>query len=333
MRNKCVICDGETEFAIGLMEYVNRKKTFPFDGIACTTKSSLLDYALSNPIDILLVAESMMEEEIGSIPAVVTIILNEGLGLDACRAYEQVYKYQACETLLGDVMETFGNTEHSALEFCAVKRNGTQMIGIYSPHSDSCGTAFALAAGQILAERRKVLFLDITQFSGLEVLYGMNSARGLGDLLYYCGRKNFDLNAKLSSLVCERFGMDIVPPLCVPDDLFGVTPDQWAALIDCISEKSAYEYIIASIGIPSFALMDLCGKVFIPECTEDLSRIRTESFLTSLGRSRYREAQERIRLIRADGLKSPSVERLMEYPAYGQAGDVIKKALETEGLL
>ena len=105
MRNICVICDSEKEYACGFMDYINRRKTLPFDGIACTSKDSLFAYAREHPIDILLVAESLMEEDIGNIPAVSTIILNEGLGSVSCRSYTQVYKYQACDSLLREVMK------------------------------------------------------------------------------------------------------------------------------------------------------------------------------------------------------------------------------------
>ena len=181
MKGLCVILDCEADYAWGFMDWINRRKTLPFDGAACTSKESLLSYAQQHPIDILLVAESMMEEEIEKIPAQSRIILNEGLGSEACRAGPQVCKYRACDELLREVMEIYSEADHALNGSGMLLCGKMETVGVYDPSGGSGSLAFSLAMGQTLAEQQKVLFLDLSAFSGIVPIFEMNNDRGVAE--------------------------------------------------------------------------------------------------------------------------------------------------------
>ena len=327
MRNICVICDREKEYACRLMEYMNMNRTLPFEAVACTSRESLVSYARKNPIDILLVAEGTMEEDIGKIPAVSTIVLNEGLGTKAFSAYRQVSKYQAGDALIREVMDAFAASKHAGLEFGCLEGKNREIIGVFSPGDSGLRLAFALALAHNRSAEKKVLFAEIDRFSGLDGIYDLSCERGLGDLLYYRDQGNSQLMAKLSGMVCERCGFDIIPPPASPDDLFGVPSVSWLALFGEIAEKSIYDTIILDIGIPSYELMDFCSVVWMPKYADELSSLREEEFMSALSVSRYREAESKIRTVTLPETPLIRTREFYDSPGTGLFGKYVSRSV------
>ncbi len=327
MKKVCVICDREKEYAVGFMEYINRRKTLPLEAAACTSKESLLACAQKEPAEILLVAENLMDEEIGAIPAVATIVLDEGGSAERFPGYRRVYKYQACDALLREVMEVYSMTEHAVLEFGEGRRRGRKVYGVYSPVDDGNRTAFALALGQLLAEKQRVLYAELSQFSALDTILQMQPERSLADLVFYQGQEHADLPAKLSGMVYERFGMDLIPPLSSPEDLFGIHPPEWIGLFGELMEKGPYEVLVLDLGIPSFALLDYCTSVFVPVGSGEWSGLRTERFLSALEGSRYRETKEKVIPVRLSVPGCPAPRELADSPADSPLGPEVRQAV------
>ena len=79
------VCDLEASYACNLMDYLNEKRTTPFEVQAFTNVESLRQFAKKNEIEILLISTKAMCNEIRELPISRTIILSEG---------EDVYKRQ-----------------------------------------------------------------------------------------------------------------------------------------------------------------------------------------------------------------------------------------------
>ena len=57
------VCDLEAEYACNFMDYLNTRKSIPFEVQAFTSVESLLAYGKENPIELLLIsAEAMCKE-------------------------------------------------------------------------------------------------------------------------------------------------------------------------------------------------------------------------------------------------------------------------------
>lgn len=330
MKNICVICDKEKEYACRLMEYMNMSRMLPFETVACTSKESLLSYARKNPIDILLVAEGTMEEEIGTIPAVYTIVLNEGLGTKAAGSYRQVCKYQAGDSLVREVMDAFSASRHAGVEFGTMEGKNREIIGVFSPGETSLRLAFALALAHSRSAEKKVLLAEIDRFSGLNEIYDLSSERGLGDLLYYREQGSTQLMAKLSGMVYERCGFDIIPSPASPEDLFEVPAVSWLSLFREIAEKSMYDVLILDIGIPSYELLDFCGTVWMPEYADELSSLKEEEFMKALSASRYREAEQKIRTVLLPDTPAIRSRKFYDSPGNGYFGNYVNKTVLTD---
>ncbi len=294
MKYTCVICDRESDYAEGLMDYINKRKTLPFDAAACTSKESLIKYSKRTPIDILLISERIFDKEIENIHAEFVIVLDEGLGSDISTEYKIVYKYQACDALLRELMGIFSDERSRTPEFKNRKIKSKRIIGVYSPCGGCLKTTLALATGRIMAEKNKVLFADINAFSELQVLLDLPSGQGLSDLLYYFREGNTKVMAKLASIVCERDKMEVIPPLWSPEDLFGTSAISYRNLFETIMSKGVYDILVMDIGLPSFELMDICTKLYMPYNSSGTSDMKIKIFEDTLNAGRYSEIKDKV---------------------------------------
>ena len=68
MQNKSrhifAVCDVEVEYAYNFMEYLNRKRSLPFEVQAFTGPEILCEFAGKHPIEILLISDKAVTEEV-----------------------------------------------------------------------------------------------------------------------------------------------------------------------------------------------------------------------------------------------------------------------------
>ena len=332
MKTICVICDSEKDYACGFMEYANRKKTMPFEVVACTSNESLHLFAEGNDVDILLIAEDNLDPEIDTIPASLTIVLDEGHGREDTGKYKKIYKYQSCDAVLRDVCDSMSEMHTEFARQGQPLRSDKKIIGVYSPCGGCGTTTFALAAAAVLSEKKKVLFAELTQFSGLTDIYGVDPERGLSDLFFYfeTGREN--VLTKLAGMVYEGPGFDILPPLSAPDDLFGVLPIDWTAMFEEIVEDGVYDVLVLDFGFPSFEMLEICSEIYMPLAINPLSDLKQNAFLNALLNSRYEAAFNKIRPVYIAELeKNYFPEDFYHAPGKGVLGQRVRNAIAGKG--
>ncbi len=327
MKKTCVICDEEKEYACGFMEYVNRKKSLPFSAVACTSRENLKNYARKNPIDILLVSEGTMEEEIGDIPAIQTIVLGEGIGSESARGYKQVYKYQACGDILREVMNEYSEQQNEEEKMSQIRTKNKRVIGVYSPAGDALRDVFALASARVLSEENNVLFVDMTPFSGFETIYDLPHDRGLSDLLYYSGKGSSAAAARVSSIVSEGKGVDMIPGVSSPEDLYATEPSRWIFLLQEILDSTEYDTLVLDLGHPIFEVFDICTEIYIPMHEGSAYDLKWAGFSEAFAGSRYREAITRTQKVDPPVSENDITGEFWYSMTYGRFGNWMRKLL------
>lgn len=73
------VCDTEAEYARNFMDYLNRKKSIPFEVQAFTSAESLIAFAGKNHVEVLLISAEAMCREIRELDIGKVIILTEGV--------------------------------------------------------------------------------------------------------------------------------------------------------------------------------------------------------------------------------------------------------------
>ena len=98
------VCDLESGYAYRLMDYIYEKEAGTFEVQAFTNVKNLSAFAREQEIELLLISSSAMCEAVKELPIRRIVILSEGEILQELSNYPCVYKYQASDSLVSEVM-------------------------------------------------------------------------------------------------------------------------------------------------------------------------------------------------------------------------------------
>ena len=269
------IADSQESYVRAFMEYANLKKDRLFHVRACTEKEQLLRALEGEEVRVLLVTAEWYPACRDRISRECVVILSEGSLPPELASYPAVYKYQSAENILREILYYY--SEQCAEDFCLTgTRRDNRVIGIYSPAGGSGKTAFALTLGQILAESRNVLYLNLEECSGLAELSG-NSSWNLSDLIYFFRQKNSSFLYRLNSMVRRWDRLDYVPPCDSYMDFRQIAADEWQRLLCLIRSQSDYDIVILDMGNTAGHEPDIlrqCDGIYVPAGSDMLSQAK-----------------------------------------------------------
>lgn len=327
-KNIFAVCDLEVEYAYNFMEYLNQRRNLPFEVQAFTSPQILCEYAKTQPIEILLISDKAMCEEVRRLKVGKLIILTEGVHNPELDQYPSVYKYQASDSVVREVMECYG-AEKAARESLPQWKRQASVIGIYSPVGRCQKTSFALTLGQILAKDRAVLYLNLESYSGFEQLLGEVWERNLSDLLYFLRQDNASIVHKLSGMIQSVQNLDFVPPALAPMDIQCTDVKEWLRLIDSIVSESAYEVLILDLGDcvqELYQILDICTKVYVPVRGDSVSMAKLAQFENLLRMWDYESVLEKLQKIKPPFYSTNRTGKgYIEELAWSEMGDYVRQ--------
>ena len=277
-KNILAIYDRDEEYVIRLMNYIVEKKTMPIEVHSFTEADRLKRFIKETGVDILLITEDELDEEIEAIAKHELMLLSENGGTVDRNGRRTICKYQSLENIMREVMDCYSEKASPVVRMR--KNSSTEIIGFYTPVK-RCGTSsLALAMGQLIGRDKKVLYLNMEEYSGFHQLSGENFMMNLSDLLFYIGQKKTNFPCKLAGMVQSRGNIDFIPPVISPLDIKNVDSVTWKKffneLLDC-----GYDTIIADFGSWAEESMDIlrnCGRLFVPTAEDMISMAKLEQF-------------------------------------------------------
>ena len=327
------VCDLEASYACGLMDYLNEKKTTPFEVQAFTNVESLQNFARENEIEILLISTRAMCNEIRELPVSRTIILSEGENLQDLEEYPFVYKYQSSDQILSEVMEYYV-ADHPQVHTLASGAHQTKISGIYSPVGRTRKTTFALALGEILAETKQVLYLNFEEYSGFEELFDMQYRTDITDLIYFARQKEGGLIYKLNSVIQTFHELQYIPPGVSPADIRDVTGNEWIDFLHEIMTFCEYDVIILDLGEQVdelFQILRQCDRIYTPVQEDIISRAKLSQYEKLLHMLDMDDILEKTKKIRPPSqLLQKENGSLTQQLAWGEMGDYVRRLLWEE---
>lgn len=295
-RNIFAVCDLEVSYACNFMEYMNRKRNIPFEIQAFTNVTALQEFCREQEIELLLISDKAMCDAVKELPVGKLVILSEGVHYPGLDQYPSVYKYQASDNVIREVMEVYGAEKEQHPQDCILKKK-TEIIAIYSPVGRVQKTSFALALGQILAKERAVLYINMENYSGFEQIFAEGCERNLSDLLYYLRQENTNLVHKINGMVQSLQNLDYIPPVFVPSDIQSTTGEEWLRLLEELCRYSSYEAVILDLGDgvqDLLRILDACDRIYMPVRKDALSEAKIRQFENHLRTWEYTSLQENI---------------------------------------
>lgn len=326
------ILDLELTYACNLMEIFSDRRSIPFDALIFSNLESIREYTQRHTIDLLLVSARMMCEELRQMRIRKIVILSEGEILKEYEEYPAVYKYQASDNLVAEVMNYYASQTDSHVNF--FKRRPVKMIGVYSPVGRCGKTAFALTLGQILAKQQPVLYLNLEDYSGFAGLLDQQPSSDLADVMYFVRQNKGSIAVKIHAAV-QKFGdMDYISPAFSAGDLREIPAADWVRLLEELENSSTYGVILLDFGSGMqelFSMLSLCGRIYTPVCSDAAAKAKLKQYESLLSEMEYEEIQEKTRKLILPFVELyGSGEYMLERLVQGEMGRFVKNLLAEE---
>ena len=273
-----VICDREIRYANGLGENISEREDLAVKVYVCSSFEHVLELEQAKKIHIFIVDEEITYAQRTQIGANQVFVLARGKVADLGEEEWAIGKYQCADEIIRQVFEFYVDRTKENVMRCMNKERA-RLVAVYSPIHRVGKTTFALALGRECAKSKKVLYLNLEEYAGMEVSQDTNM--NLGDLLYYLRQGNGNLGIRLQAAVKEDERLDVVPPIPVVLDLKEVTWEEWEALITQLLENSLYEMVVLDVGESVqglFPLLELCDRVYMPVLDDEISRRKVKQY-------------------------------------------------------
>ena len=273
-----VICDREIRYANGLGENISEREDLAVKVYVCSSFEHVLELEQAKKIHIFIVDEEITYAQRTQIGANQVFVLARGKVADLGEEEWAIGKYQCADEIIRQVFEFYVDRTKENVMRCMNKERA-RLVAVYSPIHRVGKTTFALALGRECAKSKKVLYLNLEEYAGMEVSQDTNM--NLGDLLYYLRQGNGNLGIRLQAAVKEDEGLDVVPPIPVVLDLKEVPWEEWEALITQLLENSLYEMVVLDVGESVqglFPLLELCDRVYMPVLDDEISRRKVKQY-------------------------------------------------------
>lgn len=324
--NILALCDREEEYARHMSEYLKAHKEAPWKIHTYTDVEELKSFALSTPIELLVVAESTYNEEVRKLPAQKVILLNES-GVIRFDQVRNVNKYQQAENvykeILGEYMETFKEPLARLEADC-----NTRIIGFFSPIHRCLQSTFALTMGQMLSMKHRTLYLNFEYCAGSRELLADVGTRDITDLIYFLNTDKDRFLLRMQTMIQRKGQMDYIPPAKAGMMLPAIRADEWTEMLTRIAQSGEYEYIILDLSESVQGLLELlrmCFKIFTLTRDDRFSRGKLAQYERLLAMAEYDDV-----LDRTSRYKPPRFRRIpeeVELYTKGELADYVRRVV------
>lgn len=329
MEKVVAVYDVDPVYARRFADVVNQKEKVPFEVIPFTTLEALREYVKKHPVEILLVSDSVPREQVEEISAGSVVILAEGDVVSASDSFPSVYKYQAADSVIREVMACY--CEQPVENPLVMAGRRSRVLGIYSPIGRCLKTSLALTLGQQLVKEGTVLYVGFEEFSGFSKIIDGQCRSDFSDVLYFFRQGNLDI-MRLRSLAYTWKEMDYLPPVRYPEDLEQLTGEEAGVLVEKLAAEMGYGYIIADVGRPGrnlLPVLECCDVIYMPVKEDGVSSAKLEEFEEYLDRTGYQALREKIRRVKLPyhssfGRRDTYAEQLL----WGELGDYVRQLLK-----
>lgn len=328
MAHTLLICDLEVSYARKLAEFINARQGFPFVVRFIREINDISRMIEKWKVDVVIATEDTIEEVIKYLPRERIILASSGSNA-SFKEKNDIYKYQNCESIIRDVLTSVSRMD--GLENL-IKRNGPMtVLGFFSPIHSLMQTPLALVMGQLIAQKKRVLYINLEGYSGVEELIQKQFDMDLSDVLYEIVNNTDKTAVSIGKAVCQLAKLDLLPPMRNQKDLSSVSIDNWKNFFELIERGSDYEYLILDISESVRDLLEMliiCKKVYMPVDSDRLSKAKICQFYDTLG-DIHREQLEG-RIVQCDTKSIAELNNLSINSVNGPLGELCKELLSKE---
>ena len=303
------VLDQDETYVWKLTEYMNAKSGFPFEAAAFTDLEKLSAYQKRQEIQALLMDEDFLtghEETISGLSPQIFLLSDQAESSMGNSRYRVLNRYTPAEELISRLMDACAGfrpdeSRQEHREPDGLRRSWgfpaeCELIGIYSPVGRCGKTGFALALGEVLAEKKRVIYLNLERYSGLKDIGVMSEEAGdINDLIYFCRIDPENLVYRLGAMIRTFRNLDYIAPPVSGEDVMNIDADEWSNVLTALVRAGEYETVILDLGISvtdAIPLLERCTRIYMPVLDDRVSEAKRSHFYRAaecMGRARLTE--------------------------------------------
>lgn len=259
---------GKTAYMDRLTECIRKNAPEYLEISSCLNEEEIPEVlALIQPDILLYEQEMMLESKLLEHMVKIEITKREKVtvGEEVDRVY-LIYRYQQGTEILRQVFQIYEQASKKNL-VCWCKTMNLKMTAFYAPGGHELLLPFSMAYASLKKDIGKVLYMNLSEFSGMTSLFGNMDSGNLCDLidLIYGIRQNKErFSLYLHSVLHHTEDFDYVLPPQNPQDLYQIEEEDVSCLMSLLREQTEYRMIVWNCGTLQQAVkvvMEYCSKV------------------------------------------------------------------------
>ncbi len=303
------VCDTDNGYRERFVTYLVEHKSKEYTVYAFSAVEHFLDALKKQFFDVVVFGQGFSETEnqvrTQQIPSVILKdTVPERLAEDTGYQVEEmcksvsVFRYQPMEAILHEVQVIAGGSNP---ENEPAVRSGSRLevIGVYSPIEHEMQMPFAYVFAEMLAEKRKVIYVNLMRYSGFLQLFGLPGQYDVGDIVLRLRNKRLHAETFIKC-VYESNRMYYIPPFHNPENFDDFSFGDYLALLGFLEDSTDFEAVVFDFGdgINRFSeILNTCTRIYCPMKTGFFYECRLNQFFDYLEKCGKEEIRELLHMI------------------------------------
>lgn len=332
-------CDMDEVYRSRFVTYLMEHKAREMTVCAFSEPELLLEHVKKQDFDVIIAGDICIsaEEELekAGVPVVkltekMPELVAEEMDFPAGKTQKKVsvFRYQPMDKILHEVQVIAGGNRNAGVTGIACRQ---EILGVCSPVKHEMQTAFSMILATILSEKRKVLYLNFMQFSGMFKNFGLCGECDMGDVILRLRKGRMNVETFFRS-VYEAGQFSYIPPFRNPEQLGEFSAEDFRTLLTFVREETDFEVLVIdfSTGVQSFAeMLEECSSCYCLGKTGHFYEGQMEEFFDYLQKAGKGELQERVHMVNlpfsAKGLRGGG--NVLEQLLWSEFGDYVRSYL------
>ena len=287
---RLIVCDPDRDYGSALADYIRRNEcgyevetytdaeTFAADSKGRDISLLLIQEEFLNQVNVLYDGEDLLKA-----PEVKRYFILTEDRATADNEDGGIYKYQSARNLIsiiGDDIESRHRISEDTRYY-----QGVRLIGVYSPVNHTLKSTFAMTLGQILAEEKPSLYINLEGYSGLYEMLNIRKEGSLLDLMYDYSLHPDEIFNILFKYSVRMDELNVLIPARSPFELQEVEPSLWMSFLSDLTSSGRFGSIILDISDAvrgALDLMNVCSEIYTPLRKDSFSVAKLKDFTEML---------------------------------------------------
>ncbi len=323
-RKTLVLCDAETDYAQQMASFLEKDREFPWEIVVSTGLTELKQMLSRKKVEIVLIAESLVEDALPEYSVKQIALLNES-GRIRFGEVKNIDKYQAADLVRKELLTMYAEqmqVTYPMLEKC----RQAACIAFYSPIRRCMQTSTAITFSQIMAEKFRVLYLNFESFA--HFLLMDEGGMDLTSLVYHIQASEEEFALQLRSIKRTIGNWEYIVPMHNGENIPQISAEDWQNLLKKCKAMEEYDFIVLDLqdGMQGvFEILSLSDKIYTFEKGDMNAQKKIEWYKYVLRKKGYEDI-----LHKTKWLQTPAVEKLpqeLEDYSRGSLADYVRKEM------